>query len=126
MTDTANNAAFGFGEVTIAPKRWMYLAAADPDRDALEALRGVMGAWITQQRYIIDVDARTGRPMQALAYAIHQALGFDDLDAARAAIVGADGHPVWRKCARRHMLVAAANGGRWEYGDPAPVYEWVG
>lgn len=122
---STNTAPYGFGDVTITPKQWMWLAAADPDWDALEALRGVMGAWITQQRYIIDVDSRTGRPMQSLAYALHHALEAEDVEAARAAIVGADGNPVWRKCARRHMLVAAANGGRWEYGDPAPVHEWV-
>lgn len=121
---STNTGPYGFGEVTIKPKQWMYLAAVDPDTDALEALRVVMKAWITQQSYIIRVEERTGRPMQPLAYALHHALEAEDVEAARAAIVGADGNPVWRKCARRHMLVAAANGGRWEYGDPVPAYGW--
>ncbi len=122
MTDT--DSPYGVTDVTIRPKQWMFLAHTDPDRDALEALRVVMKAWIEQQSYIIRKDERTGRPMQHLAYTIHHALEADDLDAARAAIVNEDGHPVWRKCARRHMLVAAASGGSWDYGDPAPDYTW--
>lgn len=30
-------------------------------------------------------------------------------------------NPVWAKCARHCMLVAAFNGVRWSYGDPVPV-----
>lgn len=116
MTDTA---AF-----TVKPKAWMHLAHANSDTDAIEALRVVMDAWIAQQSYIIRIEDRTGRPMQPLAYALHHAIEVDDLHAARAAIVRADRNPVWAKCARRHMLVAAANGSAWNYGDPAAVPEW--
>lgn len=110
MTTTTN---------TIRPKAWL-LQTVGP----LERLRAVMDAWITQQPHVIRIDSRTGNPFEEFAYKLHNTLQADDLDAARATIADKDKHPVWRKCARRHMLVAAANGDRWDYGDPPPEREW--
>lgn len=107
----------------VRPKAWMLLA--HPDMAALAELRVVFAEWRTQQPGIVDgSDRYTGRPPNEFAYNLNQALEDDDVVGARALIVEADGNPVWRKCARRHMLVAATNGGGWGFGDPAPVYGW--
>ena len=92
---------------------------------ALVRLRAVLDAWRAQQPHILNgPDHHTGQPHTPIAYWLKAALDADDLEHARSVLYGADANPVWAKCARRHMLTAAAQGGVWNYGDPAPVAEW--
>lgn len=92
---------------------------------ALARLRAVLDAWHAQQPHIFHgPDRYTGQPRTPTAYWLKAALDADDLDQARTVLVCADSNPVWAKCARRNMLVAAASGGVWNYGDPTPTPEW--
>ncbi|QOH59825.1 hypothetical protein [Rhodococcus rhodochrous] len=104
----------------------MSAPAAAPLRTvAVARLRAVLDAWHAQQPHIFDgPDRYTGSPRTPVAYWLKAALDAGDLDQARTVLLTADANPVWGKCARRHMLIAAAQGGVWKYGDPAPVTDW--
>lgn len=104
----------------------MSAPAAAPMRTVAAArLRAVLDAWHAQQPHIFDgPNGYSSQPRTPTAYWLKAALDAGDLDQARTVLLTADGNPTWRKCARRHMLVAAASGGVWNYGDPTPSTDW--
>lgn len=53
--------------------------------------------------------------------ALTAAVTAGDWAAARAALVEADTHHNWSRCARRHELVAALTGDTWTHPEPDPV-----
>ena len=88
---------------------------------ALDKVRTVFAAWTAQQPWITrGSDGYRSEPDCPLGHGLNLALEADDIAWVRRLLDEADRNYVWGKCARRNMLVAAANGEVWNYGDPRP------